>query len=99
MTRDTGDEMCDAVILASRLGFSFDSSNFTGGLGKAPRFDFPNELQRCLSKAAAGGIKPKDGRETVATPQHGCAWAVGWGLAQQFFELLALSDEARRIGR
>src|SRR5947199_6712403 len=45
-------------------GFSrSNSKNFVRGLGKAARFDFPNELQRCLGKAPAGGIRPNDGTE------------------------------------
>src|SRR6266516_1783829 len=75
------------------------SNNFPGGLGKAPRFDSPDEFQRCLGQAPAGGIEPKDGRETVATPQHDCVRAVGGGVAQQLFKLFALSDEARRVER
>ncbi len=69
------------------------------GLGKAPRFDFPDELQRWLGKAPAGDIKPKHGSETVATPQHGRARTMGRGVAQELFQLFALSDEARRIQR
>src|SRR5260370_5869098 len=100
--RRSSPRMLNATRLGLLPGSGFSLSNvrnFARGLGKAPRFDFPDELQRCLGKAPAGGIKPKDGRETVATPQHGRARTMGRGVAQELFQLLALSDEPPRIGR
>lgn len=49
--------------------------------GKAPRFDLPDELQRWLGKAPAGGIRPKDRRQAVATSEHRCVRAMGGGVA------------------
>ena len=79
---------------------SMTSKYFTGDdLGKAPCFNFPDEFQRCLGKAAAGSTEPKDGSETVAIPQHDCLRAMGGRVAQELFQLFALSNEARRIQR
>lgn len=69
------------------------SSPPPGISGKAPRFDLPDELQRWLGKAPAGG-SPKDRRQAVATPEHRCVRAMGGGVAQELFEFFALSYEA-----
>ena len=71
-----------------------NGKNVARDLGKAPRFNFPDEFQRCLGKAAAGSTEPKDGSETVAIPQHDCLWAMGGRVAQELLQLFALSDEA-----
>ena len=94
--------MRNATRFGLHPGSSFlllERQNFARDLGKAPRFDFPDEFQRCLAKAAAGSTEPKDGSETVAIPQHDRLRAMAGGIAQELFQFFALSDEARRVQR